>query len=82
MTKPQIKQLSYYIKDLEEGLYEWDYDRIAMQTEWSKLYETIKLLMNETFKTKDQELKPILAIIELRARRCKNCIERRVGMRN
>ncbi len=82
MLKPQIKQLSYYIKDLEEGLYEWDYDEIAMRTEWSKLYETIKLLMNETFKTKDQELKPILAYMELKARNCKDCIEMRVGMRN
>ena len=37
MTKPKIKQLSYYLKDLEEGLYEWDYDEITMRTEWSNL---------------------------------------------
>ena len=82
MLKPQIKEISEYLKDLEEGLYEWDYDRIAMQTEWPKLYQTIKLLMDETYKTKDQKLKPILAIIELRARRCKECIENRLGVRN
>ena len=82
MLKPQIKEISEYLKDLEEGLYEWDYDRIAMQTEWPKLYQTIKLLMDETYKTKDQKLKPILAIIELRARRCKECIEMRLGVRN
>ena len=42
-----------YIKDLEEGLYEWDYDSIAMQTEYSKVYEMIKRLMDATFEADD-----------------------------
>ena len=47
MTKSQLKQLTDYIKDLAERLVEWDYDHIAMQTELPKIYETIKLLMDE-----------------------------------
>ena len=25
MEKAKIKQIAYYLKELEEGLYEWDY---------------------------------------------------------
>ena len=82
MEKAEIKQIGIYIKDLEEGLYEWDYDQIAMQAEYPKLNQTIKTLMDETFKTKDQQLKVLLASIEYKARRCKDCIERRTVVRN
>ena len=82
MNKVDIKQIAAYIKDLEEGLYEWDYDYIAMQTEYPKLYQTKKTLMDATFKTKDPDLKPLLAYMELKARKCKDCIERRTAVRN
>jgi hypothetical protein len=82
MEKGEIKQIGDYIKDLEESLYEWDYDQIAMQTEWSYLYKIIQRLMDATFKTKDQDLKPLLAYMELKARKCKECIEQRLAVRN
>jgi hypothetical protein len=59
MNKPQIKQVGNYLKNLEGNLYM--YDSIALQAQLPRLYETIKLLMDETFKTDDQELKPLLA---------------------
>ena len=82
MTKSQLKQLTDYIKDLAEGLVEWDYDHISMQAELPKIYETIKLLMDETFKTKDQDLKPVLAYMEMKLRKCKDHIEKRLAVRN
>lgn len=82
MTNIEIIQIASYIKDLEEGLYEWDYDNISMQTEYSKLYETIKTLMDATFKSKDKKEKVLLASLELKARKCKDCIERRTAVRN
>ena len=82
MRKAEVKRIADYIKDLEEGLYEWDYDNIAMQAEYPKLYEVIKTLMDATFKTKDQQLKVLLATLELKARKCKDCIEQRLAVRN
>ena len=42
----------------------------------------IKTLMDATFETKDQDLKVLLATLEYKARRCKQCIEARTGVRN
>ena len=49
MERGQIKQIADYVKDLEEGLVEWDYDHIAMQVELPYLYQIIvRLQQNET----------------------------------
>ena len=81
MKKAEIKQIGDYLKDLEEGLVEWDYDQIAMQAEMPYLYQVIKQLMDATFKA-DQDLKPLLAYMELKARKCMDCIELRTAVRN
>ena len=70
MERGQIKQIADYVKDLEEGLVEWDYDHTAMQTELPYLYQIIKRLMDATYKTDDQKLKPLLATLEYKARKC------------
>ena len=82
MEKVEIKQITDYLKDLEEGLYEWDYRGITTQGHLTKLYRIIKRLMDATFETKDQKLKPLLATLEYKARKCKQCIERRLAVRN
>lgn len=82
MKKAEIKQIGAYLKDLEEGLVEWDYRGITTQGHLTELYRIIKLLMDATFKTKDQQLKPLLATLEYKARKCKQCIESRTGVRN
>ena len=53
-----------------------------MQLQLTELYGTIKLLMNETYKAKDQQLKIALALLEKRAREYKQEIERRLAVRN
>ncbi len=82
MKKAEIKAIAEYLKDLEEGLVEWDYRGITTQGHLTKLYGIIERLMNATYETKDQELKPLLATLEMKARKCKQCIERRLAVRN
>jgi hypothetical protein len=47
-----------------------------------ELYPIIKTLMDETFKAKDRQLKVLLASLEYKARKCKECIEGRTAVRN
>ena len=82
MTKREIKLIAEYMKDLEEGFYEWDGDSVSMQIELPELYCTIKTLMDETFKTEDQQLKVLLASLEYKARKCKDCIDKRLVVWN
>jgi hypothetical protein len=42
-----------------------------MQAELPYLYQVIKRLMDTTYKTRDQKLKPLLATIEYKARKGK-----------
>lgn len=82
MRKSEIKRVANYLKDLEEGLYEWDYRGVPTLGHLTELYRIIPRLMDATFKTKDQELKVLLATLELKARKCKECIEGRLAVRN
>ena len=82
MDKAEIKRIAEYLIDLEEGLVEWDYRGITTQGHLTNLYGIIERLMQATFETKDQELKPLLATLEMKARKCKQCIEARTGVRN
>jgi hypothetical protein len=41
MQKAEIKQIADYLKDLEEGLVEWDYRGIATQYHLTQLHEII-----------------------------------------
>lgn len=80
MEKVEIKQIGQFVKDLEEGLAERD--AVALQAALPELYNTIKKLMDATFETKDQQLKVLLATLELRARKCKQFIEETLAVRN
>ena len=44
MEKPEIKHIADYLKDLEEGLVEWDYRGITTQGHLTKLYGIIERL--------------------------------------
>jgi len=82
MEKAEIKQIADYLKDLEEGLVERDYRGITTQGRLTELYRIIKWLMDATYETEDQQLKLLLATLEYKARKCKECIEARTGVRN
>jgi len=81
MEKAEIKRINNFLNDVHEGLCEGD-ETAAMQLQLTELYGTIKLLMNETYKAKDQQLKIALALLEKRAREYKQEIEKRLAVRN
>lgn len=82
MEKAEIKRISEFLKDLEEGLYEGDYSGVFARQKLDGLYSVIPKLMDETFKAKDRQLKVLLASLEYKARKCKECIEQRTAVRN
>ncbi|MHC4327503.1 MAG: hypothetical protein ACYSWW_05210 [Planctomycetota bacterium] len=82
MERAEIQQIVAYLKDLEDGLVEWGYRRPSTLGDLNRLYLIIKRLMDATFKTKDQELGTFLAVLEYKARQCKQCIEARLVVRN
>ena len=82
MQKEQIQEIGKYLNHLEIDLSESNFDSVALQIEMPKLYQTIKLLMDETFKTKDKKLKSLLAYMEMRLRKCLKVVEMELGGRN
>ena len=42
ITKEKIEEIGDYIKDFEKGLYEWDYDHVAMQTEYGHINACVR----------------------------------------
>ena len=82
MERHKIKQIGAYLKNLEESLTTGNSSHVSLQAEIPTLYKTIELLMDATFKTKDQKLKPVLAYMEMRLRKCKQKIEERLGIMN
>ena len=51
MERAEIKQIGDYVKDMEEGLVEWEGDRDSLQVDMAELYQVIKRLMEATSKT-------------------------------
>ena len=82
MERDEIKQVADYIKDLEEGLGTWDYQGPSTLGGLNRLHVIITHLMKATYETEDQELKPLLETLEYKARRCKQCIEGRLAVKN
>lgn len=76
------QQISSYIQELEEQLYEWDEGPIAWQQELTTVQKIIKILMNQTFESTDSDEKRRLAKLEYRTRRIRDCILRRNQMKN
>ncbi len=81
MEKAEIKQIADFLSNVYEGICEGD-GRTTMELQLTELYDIIKRLMDTTFKTKDQQLKVLLATLELKARKCKQEIEQQLAVRN
>lgn len=82
MKRAEIKHIADYLKDLEEGLVEWDYRCLPTLGHLTELYKIIKALMDAAFKTQRPVIKVLLASLEYKARWCRECIERRLAVRN
>ena len=82
MERAEIKLIGDYLKEREEGLDLWVYQGPPTLGDLNRLYVIIKRLMDATYETDDQELKPLLATLEYEARRCKQCTEARLAVKN
>jgi len=82
MEKAEIKKIADYLTDLEEGLDKHGYRGLTDLGHVTKLHLVIMRLMDAAFQTKDQQLKPLLVTLEMKARKCKDCIEARLAVMN
>ena len=69
------------IADVHEALSEGDNPK-TLTFYRTELYRIIKMLMDETAKTNDQDMKVALASLEYAARKQKSAIEERLAVRN
>ena len=81
MTKTEIDQIKSIIADVHEALCEGDNPK-TLPFHLTELYRNIKMLMDETAKTNDQDMKVELASLEYAARKQKSAIEERLAVRN
>ncbi|MBL7188597.1 MAG: hypothetical protein ISS70_19915 [Phycisphaerae bacterium] len=82
MGRAEINHIGDYLGDLEEGFDLWVYQGPPTLGDLNQLHVIIERLMNAIYETYDQELKPLLATLEYRARTCKHCIEARLAVKN
>jgi hypothetical protein len=82
MEKAEISRIADYLVDLEEGLYEWDYRGITTLRDLGELYQIIEQLLKATFETKDEKVGSFLVFLEYKARKCRECIETGLAVRN
>jgi len=81
MDDAEMKKIAAFLIDVHEGLCESD-GEATLHLHLTKLYRVIRRLMDATFKTQNQNLKALLAMMEKKARTCKEEIEKRLGLRN
>jgi len=81
-TSIEIKPTFEYLKELEEQLYEFELSEVEMTLEGHNLYKLIEKLMDMTFKSKDDDVKVRLALLEKKARDCYDCIKSRLVVQN
>ena len=61
-------ELSIYLKELEESMYEWDDSPVSWQLELEKVQSIIKQLMDDTSKEADKNKRVMFAMLEYKAR--------------
>ncbi len=81
MKKAEFQRIAHFLTDVYEGICEGD-DTVAMQQQLTELYRVIRLLMDATFATEDQELRVLLASLEYRARQYKQTLGEPLSIRN
>ena len=81
-SKMDHLELTIYLKDLEETLYEWDDGPVSWHCELEKVQNIIKQLMDDTFNETNPTDRTLLACLELKARKIRDCILRRNQMKN
>jgi hypothetical protein len=75
-------ELSVYLKELEESMYEWDDSPASWLLELEKVQSIIKQLMDDTSKEADKNKRVMFAMPEYKARLIRQSIIRRNQMEN
>lgn len=76
MEKAEIKEIAYYLADLEETLASVKHRGKPTLGHLTELEQVIKTLNDEKYKTRDYDLKLFLVTLEMKAMRCKAKIEK------
>ena len=82
MNTKNIKPILRYVVKLEARLSCWDWNTVHWQNELTTLHKQIEQLMKLTSQEKEGAKRSLLGFLELRARRCRDCILSRTGMKN
>ena len=82
MNETETREIVEYIKDLEEGLYEWDYADDVAEFHLTQARQVIKRLMDAIFEREDKIEKVLLATLNFKANNCQECIVRRNAINN
>ena len=80
--REDIQQYHDYVQRIEQGLEHWEEGGLSYINELTTLHQTIEELMDLTFKEKDKKQRAMLALVEKRARECREKILRGTGIRN
>ena len=81
MTTEELQQIVDFVNETEEMLVEHDGDFATWNVELTKLHDIIKRLMDASAQSGDGDYRVLLAAIEHKARKCRQCIIDRLAMK-
>jgi len=78
----ELSKVGADIAEIIEELVQWDIKGIGAQTQLPKLDAIIQRLMDLSALEQDEEVRLLLAMLEMNARKCRRAILQRAGMEN
>ena len=75
---PKVKQIEDFVMETERALSGFSLDAMAMRGRLPALRGIIRQLAQTALETQDKKLQACLSVLEIKARNCRDCIERRL----
>ncbi len=82
MTTEELQEIIDFVNESTEALYEYDGDADTWQIELAKLHDIIVSLMDASAQSRVEDYRVLLASVEYKARKERECILRRLSMGN
>jgi endonuclease YncB( thermonuclease family) len=82
MMPPKVRQITNFVTETERALSGFSQDAMAMRGRLPELRNIIRELAQVAPEIQDKELQGCLSTLEVKARNCRDCIERRLLMKN
>lgn len=82
LMREDVKQYHDYVLRTEQDIEHWEAGGLSYLNELPTLHQTIETLMDLTFREMDKKCRSMLAVVEKRARECREKILRETGVRN